>query len=68
MIMILKKIKLATIEIKNIIESEEFTEHNFFYLKETIKILKEFDNKEFPLLIGMIKCICENKKLKINWQ
>jgi glycerol-3-phosphate dehydrogenase (NAD(P)+) len=32
------------------------------------KILKEFDNKEFPLLIGMIKCICENKKLKINWQ
>ena len=43
MIMILKKIKLAIIEIKNIIESPEFIEHNFFYLKETIKILKEFE-------------------------
>ena len=31
------------------------------------KIIKEFDKKEFPLLIGMIECICENKKLKIVW-
>ena len=31
------------------------------------KILKEFDKKEFPLLISVIESICKNKKLAINW-
>ena len=31
------------------------------------KILKEFDKKEFPLLISVIESICKNKKLVINW-
>ena len=31
------------------------------------KILKEFDQKEFPLLISVIESICKNKKLVINW-
>ena len=32
------------------------------------KILKEFDKKEFPLLLSMIECICNNEKLKIDWK
>jgi glycerol-3-phosphate dehydrogenase (NAD(P)+) len=31
------------------------------------KILKEFEEKEFPLLFSVIKCICYNQKLEINW-
>ena len=31
------------------------------------KVLKEFDKNEYPLLISVINCICENKKLEINW-
>ena len=31
------------------------------------KVLKEFDEKEFPLLFSVIKCICLNQKLEINW-
>jgi glycerol-3-phosphate dehydrogenase (NAD(P)+) len=31
------------------------------------KILKEFDKKEFPLLINVIESVCKNKKLEINW-
>ncbi len=31
------------------------------------KILKEFEEKEFPLLFSVIKCICDNQKLEINW-
>ena len=31
------------------------------------KVLKEFDQNEYPLLISVINCICENKKLEINW-
>ena len=31
------------------------------------KILKEFKKEDFPLLISVIKCICNNKKLEINW-
>ena len=31
------------------------------------KILKEFDKKEFPLLMSVIECIYENKKLEISW-
>ena len=31
------------------------------------KILREFDKKQFPLLINVIHCICNNHKLEINW-
>ena len=31
------------------------------------KALKEFSKYEFPLLISVIDCICENKKLEIKW-
>ena len=31
------------------------------------KILKEFKEKEFPLLFSVIKSICNNQKLEINW-
>ena len=31
------------------------------------KVLKEFEEKEFPLLFSIIKCICNNQKLQINW-
>ena len=30
-------------------------------------ILKNYSKKDFPLLIEIIECICENKKLKIVW-
>ena len=31
------------------------------------KILKEFDKKEFPLLISVVESIYNNKKLEISW-
>ena len=31
------------------------------------KVLKEFGKAEYPLLISVIDCICENKKLEIKW-
>ena len=31
------------------------------------KILKEFKEEEFPLLFSVIKSICNNQKLEINW-
>ena len=31
------------------------------------KILKEFKEEEFPLLFSVIKAICTNQKLEINW-
>ena len=31
------------------------------------KILKEFKEKEFPLLFSVMKSICNNQKLEINW-
>jgi glycerol-3-phosphate dehydrogenase (NAD(P)+) len=32
-----------------------------------LKLMSEFDKNKFPLLFGILKCICENKKLQINW-
>ena len=32
-----------------------------------LKVIKDFDNKKLPLMISVIKCICNNEKLKINW-
>ena len=32
------------------------------------KILKEFDKDKFPLMIGLIESICNNKKLEISWK
>jgi len=31
------------------------------------KILKELKEKEFPLMFSVLKSICENKNLEINW-
>ena len=31
------------------------------------KVLKEFKEEEFPLLFSVIKAICSNQKLEINW-
>ena len=31
------------------------------------KVLKDFEEKEFPLLFSVIKSICKNQKLEINW-
>ena len=31
------------------------------------KILQELNPKHFPLMFSMLKTICENKKLEINW-
>ena len=31
------------------------------------KVLKEFSKEEYPLLISVIDCIFENKKLEIRW-
>ena len=31
------------------------------------KILQDLNPKHFPLMFGMLKTICENKKLEINW-
>ena len=30
-------------------------------------ILKDFKNSDFPIMFSLIKSICENKKLEINW-
>ena len=30
-------------------------------------ILKELEEKQFPLMFSVLKSICENKILKINW-
>ena len=31
------------------------------------KILQDLNPKHFPLMFSMLKTICENKKLEINW-
>ena len=31
------------------------------------KIFKELQQKKFPLMFSVLKSICENKKLEINW-
>ena len=31
------------------------------------KILKDLKIKNFPLMFSILKTICENKKLEINW-
>ncbi len=31
------------------------------------KIMKNFKEKQFPLMFSILKCICYNKKLEINW-
>ena len=31
------------------------------------KIMKNFNEKQFPLMFSILKCICYNKKLEINW-
>jgi len=31
------------------------------------KIMKNFKEKQFPLMFSILRCICENKKLQINW-
>jgi len=31
------------------------------------KLMLEFDKNKFPLLFSILKCICENKKLQIDW-
>ena len=31
------------------------------------KVLNDFEEKEFPLLFSVIKCICNNQRLEINW-
>jgi len=31
------------------------------------KLMIKFNKKKFPLLISILKCICDNKKLKIDW-
>ena len=31
------------------------------------KILQDLNPKHFPLMFSMLKAICENKKLEINW-
>ena len=31
------------------------------------KLISNFDKKKFPLLFSILECICENKKLQIDW-
>ncbi len=31
------------------------------------RVLKDFKKKDFPIMFGLIKSICENKRLRINW-
>lgn len=31
------------------------------------KLMLKFNKKKFPLLISILKCICENQKLQIDW-
>ena len=30
-------------------------------------IMKELNKKEFPLMFNLLDCLCNNKKLEINW-
>ena len=30
-------------------------------------ILKKINNKKIPLMVNLLKAICKNKKLEINW-
>ena len=31
------------------------------------KFMAKFDKRKFPLLFSILECICENKKLQIDW-
>ena len=31
------------------------------------KLMAKFDKSKFPLLFSILECICENKKLQIDW-
>ena len=31
------------------------------------KIMKNFKEKQFPLMFSILRCVCENKKLQIKW-
>ena len=31
------------------------------------KLKEDLNEKDFPLMFSVIKCICENKKLEISW-
>ncbi len=31
------------------------------------KLMAKFDKRKFPLLFSILECICENKKLQIDW-
>ena len=31
------------------------------------KIMKNFKENQFPLMFSILKCVCHNKKLEINW-
>ena len=31
------------------------------------KLMTKFDKHKFPLLFSILECICENKKLQIDW-
>ena len=31
------------------------------------KLMSKFDKRKFPLLFSILECICENKKLQIDW-
>ena len=31
------------------------------------KLMTKFDKSKFPLLFSILECICENKKLQIDW-
>jgi len=31
------------------------------------KLISNFDKKKFPLLFSILECICDNKKLQIDW-
>ena len=31
------------------------------------KLMTKFDKLKFPLLFSILECICENKKLQIDW-
>ena len=30
-------------------------------------IKKDLNKKDFPLMMSILDCICDNKKLEINW-
>ena len=31
------------------------------------KLKQDLNEKDFPLMLSIIECICENKKLEISW-